>query len=145
MKLIKKNTGEWSSERGVINQMCFCIIGNLVFFVCVVFFLRGSLKTIKMHTNTARDELLSAVLVTGCVCEGNFLFIYFWCTMNISVFKQNIQTKFALNVKLTMCCIYGLHMVKPFSSFLSLNANRLSWSDVLTTPIIDLPTPAYDP
>lgn len=73
----KKNTGEWSSERGVINQMCFCIIGNLVFFVCVVFFLRGSLKTIKMHTNTARDELLSAVLVTGCVCEGNFLFIYF--------------------------------------------------------------------
>lgn len=30
---IKKNTGEWSSERGVINQMCFCIIGNLVFFM----------------------------------------------------------------------------------------------------------------
>lgn len=35
---IKKNTGEWNSERGVINQMCFCIIGNLVFFVCVLFF-----------------------------------------------------------------------------------------------------------
>lgn len=34
----KKNTGEWSSERGVINQMCFCIIGNLVFCVRVVFF-----------------------------------------------------------------------------------------------------------
>lgn len=36
----KKNTGEWSSERGVINQMCFCIIGNLVFLcACRFFFL----------------------------------------------------------------------------------------------------------
>lgn len=35
----KKNTGEWSSERGVINQMCFCIIGNLVFLcACRLFF-----------------------------------------------------------------------------------------------------------
>lgn len=35
----KKNTGEWSSERGVINQMCFCIIGNLVFLCACRFFL----------------------------------------------------------------------------------------------------------
>lgn len=34
----KKNTGEWSSERGVINQMCFCIIGNLVFLCACRFF-----------------------------------------------------------------------------------------------------------
>jgi len=100
---------------------------------------------VRMQTNRARGGLLYVVLVTGCV--------YMRATVCVCVIQKingstplyemhlyvNIKYRFIVWFW-SACTTRG-----AVRSFVCLDAKQPSWSDVLTSAIIDLPTPAYDP